>query len=98
LHVTVPRVGGLVTLAAGVTGGDAGDLTVGDFVTVGDTTVGDFVTVGDTTGDATGALVGEFVTGVVTGDDPEDEYEQPSALGLASHGRGEVPTFEPAAS
>jgi len=69
----------------GVTGA-----AVGDFVAVGDATgaaVGDFVAVGDATG-----------ADVATGDDPEEEYEQPSALGFASHGSGDESTFEPAAS
>ena len=58
---------------------------VGDLVLVAD--VGDFVAVGDATG-----------ADVATGGDPEEEYEQPSALGFASHGSGDEPTFEPAAS
>ena len=69
--------------------GDVGDLVpvadVGDLVLVAD--VGDFVAVGDATG-----------ADVATGGDPEEEYEQPSALGFASHGSGDEPTFEPAAS
>ncbi len=76
-------VGDLVPVA------DVGDLVlvadVGDLVLVAD--VGDFVAVGDATG-----------ADVATGDDPEEEYEQPSALGFASHGSGDEPTFEPAAS
>lgn len=80
-----------------------GDFAVGDLVPVAD--VGDFVAMGGVTGGVTGAAVGDFVavgdaTGADVGDDPEEEYEQPSALGFASHasGSGDEPTFEPAAS